>query len=116
MSAASIVAVRDPEGSAAVGARIAAARAWAALDRGSLNGRLRGRTLRRVCRLSPAAAARVVALAEGEHASGRGTERLLRVARTIADLDASASVEAAHLDEAAWYRSPATRAAEALAS
>ncbi len=116
MSAASIVAVRDPEGSAAVGARIAAARARAALDRGSLNGRLRGRTLRRVCRLSPAAAARVVALAEDELASGRGTERLLRVARTIADLDASTNVEAVHLDEAAWYRSPATRAAEALAS
>jgi magnesium chelatase family protein len=116
MSAASIVAVRDPEGSAVVGARIAAARARAALDRGSLNGRLRGRTLRRVCRLSPAAAARVVALAEDELASGRGTERLLRVARTIADLDASTSVEAVHLDEAAWYRSPATRAAEAMAS
>ena len=97
-------------------ARIAAARARAALDRGSLNGRLRGRALRRACRLSPAAAARVVALAEDELASGRGTERLLRVARTIADLDGSMSVEPAHLDEAAWYRSPATRAAEALAS
>ena len=33
-----------------------------------------------------------------------------------ADLDGSISVEAVHLDEAAWYRSPATRAAEALAS
>ncbi len=116
MSAGAIVAVRDPEGSAAVGARIAAARARSALDRGILNGRLRGRTLRRACRLSPAAAARVVALADDELASGRGTERLLRVARTIADLDGSMSVEAVHLDEAAWYRSPATRAAEALAS
>ena len=60
--------------------------------------------------------ARVVALAEDELASGRGTERLLRVARTIADLDGSMSVEPDHLDEASWYRSPATRAAEALAS
>jgi magnesium chelatase family protein len=116
MSATSIVAARDPEGSAAVGARVAAARARATLDRGGLNGRLRGRVLRRGCRLSPTAAARVVALAEDELASGRGTERLLRVARTIADLDGSMSVEAVHLDEAAWYRSPAIRAAEALAS
>jgi magnesium chelatase family protein len=116
MSASAIVATREPEGSAMVGARIAAARSRAALDRGGLNGRLRGRALRRACRLSPAAAARVVVLAEDELASGRGTERLLRVARTIADLDGSMSVEPVHLDEAAWYRSPATRAAEALAS
>jgi magnesium chelatase family protein len=116
MSAGAIVAVRDPEGSAAVGARIAAARGRSALDRGTLNGRLRGRALRRACRLSPAASTRAVALADDELASGRGTERLLRVARTIADLDGSISVEAVHLDEAAWYRSPASRAAEALAS
>jgi magnesium chelatase family protein len=116
MSASAIVATREPEGSAVVGARIAAARARAALDRGGLNGRLRGRALRRACRLTPLAAARVVVLAEDELASGRGTERMLRVARTIADLDGSMSVEPVHLDEAAWYRSPATHAAEALAS
>lgn len=116
MAATAIVAARDPEGSVAVGARVAAARARAMLDRGGLNGRLRGRALRRACRLSPPAAARIVALAEDELASGRGTERLLRVARTIADLDGSMNVEPPHLDEAAWYRSPATRAAEALAS
>jgi magnesium chelatase family protein len=116
MSASAIVATREPEGSAVVGARIAAARARAALDRGGLNGRLRGRALRRACCLTPLAAARVVVLAEDELASGRGTERLLRVARTIADLDGSMSVEPVHLDEAAWYRSPATHAAEALAS
>ena len=43
-------------------------------------------------------------LAELERASGRGTERLLRVARTIADLAGAAAVEPDHLDEAAWYR------------
>jgi magnesium chelatase family protein len=116
MPASAIVVAREPEGSTAVGARIAAARARAVLDRGALNGGLRGRALRRACRLTPIAAARVVALAEDELATGRGTERLMRVARTIADLDGSMSVESVHLDEAAWYRSPATRAAEALAS
>jgi magnesium chelatase family protein len=116
MAASAIVATREPEGSAEVGARIAGARARAMLDRGGLNGRLRGRALRRACRLTSIAAARVVALAEDEMASGRGTERLLRVARTIADLDGSMEVESQHLDEAAWYRSPNSRASEALAS
>lgn len=116
MSASAIVATREPEGSAVVGARIALGRARAMLDRGGLNGRLRGRALRRACRLSSLAAARIVSLAEDEMATGRGTERLLRVARTIADLDGSMAVEPRHLDEAAWYRSPASRASEALAS
>ena len=116
MSAAAIVTTREPEGSSVVGARIAAARARAVLDRGVLDGVLRGRALRRACRLSAIATARVVTLAEDELATGRGTERLMRVARTIADLDGSMTVETVHLDEAAWYRSPATRAAEALAS
>jgi magnesium chelatase family protein len=47
----------------------------------------------------------VVALANLEGASGRGTERLLRVARTIADLEGAHDVTPTHLDEAAWYRS-----------
>ncbi len=81
-----------------------------------LNGRLRGRPLRRACRLSEAVARRVTELADAELASGRGTERLLRVARTIADLAGSSAVEIVHLDEAAWYRSPMVRAAGALAS
>ena len=95
----------DPEGSAVVAARVAAARR-VATDRtsGSLNGRLTGRRLREACLLGPRAERRVVVLAELERASGRGTERLLRVARTIADLAGAAAVEPDHLDEAAWYR------------
>ncbi|HYH92656.1 MAG TPA: YifB family Mg chelatase-like AAA ATPase [Candidatus Saccharimonadales bacterium] len=106
-----------PETSAAVAARIGAARAIA-LSRGSgqLNGRLRGPALRATCALTPPARRRVVELAEIEAASGRGTERLLRVARTIADLGGSGDVEPAHLDEAAYFRAPAERAAGALAS
>lgn len=58
----------------------------------------------------------MIALAEGEAASGRGAERLLRVARTIADLAGADTVRATHLDEAAWFRSPSERAAGVLAS
>jgi magnesium chelatase family protein len=113
---ATLVLDREPEGTAVVAPRIRAARSRAVLERGRQNGRLRGRALRRACRLSPEAAQRVVELSEAELASGRGTERLLRVARTIADLAGAAGVEIAHLDEAAWYRSPVARAASALAS
>jgi magnesium chelatase family protein len=97
-----------------VGARIAAARAIAqARPSASLNGRLSGRALRDVCRLDLRTERRIVALADLERASGRGTERLLRVARTIADLAGSDAVEGAHLDEAAWFRSADMRLAEA---
>ena len=112
---ATLISGHDPEDSATVSARISAARARAGLDRGRINGRLRGRALRRACRLSDAAARRVADLAEAEFASGRGTERLLRVARTIADLDGAVGVDVAHLEEAAWYRSPILKQA-ALAS
>ncbi len=100
---------RDPEPSAAVAVRIAAARDVQEARAGRLNGRLSGRGLRAACDLSAAAIARAVALADLESLSGRGTIRVLRVARTIADLDGSARVEPEHLDEAARFRSPASR-------
>jgi magnesium chelatase family protein len=50
-----------------------------------------------------------------ERLSGRGTDRLLRVARTIADLAGEAAVEVAHLEEAARWRAPAARPHLALA-
>jgi magnesium chelatase family protein len=57
-----------------------------------------------VCRLDAAAEERIIALADLEQASGRSTERLLRVARTIADLGGDSVVRPDHLDEAAWFR------------
>jgi magnesium chelatase family protein len=58
---------------------------------------------------------RLADLADAERLSGRGTERLLRVARTVADLDAAAAVEIPHLEEAARWRPPASRPPLALA-
>jgi magnesium chelatase family protein len=104
-----LIAGRDSEPSAAVAARIAAARDMQVRRGGRLNGRLTGRALRAACDLSPAATARAVTLADLESLSGRGTVRVLRVARTIADLGGSARVGPEHLDEAARLRSPAAR-------
>jgi magnesium chelatase family protein len=101
----SLVSGLEPEDSATVALRIATARARAAA-RGAMtdNGRLTGRTLRAACRLSAAEERHVVGLADLERASGRGTERILRVARTIADLAGDEVVREAHIDEAAWFR------------
>ena len=102
----------EPEGSTVVAPRIAAARNIA-LERpsGTLNGRLTGRALRDACALGKAAERHIVHLAEMERASGRGTERILRVARTIADLAGASTVRDEHLAEAAWYRSADMRLA-----
>ena len=117
---AAIVGRAGSEASAVVAARIAEARALAATrvataDAMRVNARLTGRALRAACALSAAAERHVVRLAELEAASGRGTERLLRVGRTIADLAGEAVVAEAHLDEAAWFRAPAARRSATLA-
>ncbi len=112
-----LVAARAPEDSAHVALRIAAVRAVSVgRDGGRLNGRLRGPALRAACRLRPGARRRLIELSEAEAASGRGTERLLRVARTIADLAGVPEVCDDHLDEASWFRSSSRRRLDALAS
>jgi len=113
---AALVAAVPAEASAAVADRIAIARATAMhRQSGRLNGRLSGDDLRAMVRLTTQTRRHAVALAELEGASGRGTERILRVARTIADLAGAPDVTTMHLDEAAWYRSPDHRRANARA-
>lgn len=111
-----LVRSREPEGSAAVASRIAAARDRQLSRQADLvNGRLRGRELRTVCRLGPEERRRAVELAELDGYTARGTERLLRVARTIADLADLPAVTVTHLEEAARYRSAVSRSNRALA-
>ncbi|HKG56302.1 MAG TPA: YifB family Mg chelatase-like AAA ATPase [Candidatus Limnocylindrales bacterium] len=114
--AAALVGGATPEDSPAVAARIVSARErQMSRPPGRLNARVSGRTLRAACRLDAAAERRAIDLAEMERLSGRGMERLLRVARTIADLAAADRVEPVHLDEAARFRSPASRLSQRLA-
>jgi magnesium chelatase family protein len=106
----------EPESSSTVGGRIAEARSRQLSRPGStLNARIGGRALRAIARLTPATQGHLVRLSELERLSGRGTERLLRVARTIADLAGLDGVEPDHLDEAARWRIPSTNPLSALA-
>src|SRR4030095_12674569 len=89
---AAVIAAVEPEPSAAGATRIRAARSRPGRRGGGrLNGRTSGRELRRAVGLSPLDTRRAVELADLEGLSGRGTERLLRVARTIADLAGAAT-------------------------
>ena len=115
VAARDVVAVASPEPSASVAARVAETRRRQIARQDALNARIRGSTLRRICALDSRGVARAVALAELDGQTARGTERLLRVARTIADLAGAPRVEPSHLEEAARYRTPASRLERAIA-
>ena len=101
-----LVGEARPESSSVVAERIARTRERQLQHRSRLNARLSGRALRGACRLTRATEARAVELAELDGLSARGTERLLRVARTIADLAGADVVGSDALEEAARFRSP----------
>jgi len=68
------------------------------------NGDMDGRLTRRTVRLQAGLRSRLVSLPEPTFLSGRGHDRVLRVARTIADLDERAGVVERDVDEALAYR------------
>jgi magnesium chelatase family protein len=102
-----LLRMASPESSAAVAARVAAGRKRQLAARGRLNARLAGRSLRAAAALDARGERRAVALAERAGLTARATERLVRVACTIADLAGSEGVLSEHLEEAARYRPPA---------
>src|SRR5690606_28554474 len=100
---------RSGETSATIAARVAAARAvqrerYAANPGVAVNADAEGDLLEAVVALSDAAAKLVADVAARFRLSARGYHRVLRVARTIADLEGSAPVEKPHVAEAAGYR------------
>jgi magnesium chelatase family protein len=92
------------EPSAKVRARVAAARALQ-VDRGhGINARLPAGDLTARCNLQPAARQVLTAAADRLALTARAYHRLLRVARTIADLAAAEQVTTDHVVEALSYR------------
>jgi magnesium chelatase family protein len=92
------------ETSASVAARVTAARLRQA-ERGALtNARLEPDALRAMAALDDAGARLLRSAVDRLRLSGRTYDRLLRVARTLADLDGRGAVAASHVAEAMQFR------------
>ena len=97
------------ESSADVRARVMAARTlqrerYKALPGVRCNAQLPSGALRRYCRMTPAAEKILRSAFERLGYSARAYDRILRVARTVADLDGSEVLDTAHLSETLQYR------------
>ena len=105
-----LAAEQGGEPSAAVRARVVAARTlqrqrYQALPGVRCNAQLPGSALRQYCRMTPAAEKLLRGAFERLGYSARAYDRILRVARTAADLDGSEVLDSVHLSEALQYRS-----------
>jgi magnesium chelatase family protein len=94
------------ECSAAVRARVEAARRCQEerLGSGRCNAEMTPMEVRRVARLSPDAAGALTSGHERLGLSGRGWDRVVRVARTLADLASSEAITTEHVDQALQLR------------
>ncbi|MFC4727405.1 YifB family Mg chelatase-like AAA ATPase [Coralloluteibacterium thermophilus] len=92
------------EASAVVAARVAAARARQLARAGRLNAALGQRETELACRLAPRDQALLERALDSLRLSARATHRILRMARTIADLAEAGDIGTAHLSEAIGYR------------
>lgn len=94
----------DGESSAAVRARVMAARTRQHQRAGKANAHLNPSETSRDCALADAEQILLEHAMERLQLSARSMHRILRVARTIADLDAAENIERPHLAEAIGYR------------
>jgi len=96
--------VTEGEGSAMIRQRVVAARERQLSRDGVLNARLVGRRLRARARLQNDARALLGRALTRLALSARGYDRVLRVSRTIADLEGAEEISAEHLGEALQFR------------
>jgi magnesium chelatase family protein len=92
------------EASASIRGRVERARSTQIERQGSPNSMLSGRRLREACTLGGDAEGLFSRAVETLGLSGRGHDRVLRVARTVADLAGEAGIGAEHVAEALNYR------------
>ncbi len=92
------------ESSSAVARRVAHARAWALERQQCLNAQLEGAALEAHVEAEPAALAFLQSAMSRLGWSARSFHRVLRVARSVADLDGSTRVSSLHVAEAIQYR------------
>ncbi len=108
VSAADLARAAPGEGSGAVRARVIAARAVEERRNGSFgvtwNAHLETRHLAEACPLTPAARRGLDAAMERLGLSARAHDRILKVARTIADLAGEETIDVPHVGEAVSYR------------
>lgn len=73
-------------------------------NQGQLNGKMLPRQIRTFCKLDAEAESLLKTAMESMGLSARAHDKILRVSRTIADLDGSDEINAMHLSEAINYR------------
>jgi magnesium chelatase family protein len=100
--ARALMAAETGESSATVAERVDEARAWQQARQGGPNASASPDAL--LPQLTPSAAAFLESAATRLGWSGRAVHRVLRVARTVADLAASTPIDLPHLAEAVQYR------------
>ncbi len=101
------------EATAVVRERVAAASARQQVRQGMPNARLAGGEVERLCAPEPAAASLLRGASSRLALSARAVHRVLKVARTIADLEGAPAVGASHVAEALQYRAAAAAASGA---
>ena len=94
----------DGEASAVVAERVARARARQIARQGCRNAELAGDALEAHCRLDAPASKFLQAAAARLAWSARTFHRVLRIARSVADIEGATAIQVAHLAEAIQYR------------
>ena len=99
-----IASVEAGEPSTAIRARVEAARQIQRERFRRSNADMTSRQMRRYCELDPSSRRLLMSAIERLGLSARAHDRILKVARTIADLGACERIESAHVAEAVQYR------------